>query len=167
MVFTDDEELSVKARSLRNQGEESKYVHQYLGHNYRMMDIVAGLGSSQLERIQETLRQRKKRVAYYKEHLKNVHYPKELPKTFNCNFFFLILVDNRDKLNKYLNSNGIDTRITYPMPINEQPMFQRFSNEYFPVSKEISEKVISLPIHHKLSMQQQDYIIKKINTFPG
>lgn len=167
MVFTQDKELAVKARYIRNQGEESKYVHQYLGNNYRMMDLVAGLGSSQLERIQETLQQRKKRVAYYKENLKNVQYPKELPNTFNCNFFFLILVDNRDQLNKHLNSYGIETRITYPMPINEQPMFQRFSDEYFPVSKEISEKVLSLPIHHKLSTQQQDFIIKKINTFTG
>ena len=167
MVFTEDEELSVKARSLRNQGELSKYVHQHLGNNYRMMDLVAVLGSSQLERIKETLRQRKKKVKYYKENLKNVQYPTELPHTFNSNFFFLILVDNRDKLNKYLNDNGIETRITYPMPINEQLAFQRFSKEDFLVSKEISEKVISLPIHHKLSIQQQDFIIKKINKFTG
>jgi len=167
MVLTEDEELSLKARSIRNQGEISKYVHQYLGNNYRMIDFLAVLGGPQLERMKETVKQRKKKVKYYKENLKNAEYPKELPNTFNCNFFFLILVDNRDKLNKYLNSNGIETRITYPIPINEQPIFRRYSKENFLVSKEISERVISLPIHHKLSIQQQDFIIKKINKFSG
>jgi perosamine synthetase len=167
MVFTNDERLFLKAKSIRNQGESAKYVHQNLGNNYRMTDFLAVLGSPQLERITETLKQRKKKIQYYKENLKNVEYPKELPNTFNCNFFFLILVDKRDELNTYLNRNGIETRITYPMPINEQPMFKRYSKEKFLVSKEISKKVISLPIHHRLSIQQQEYIIKKINKFAG
>ncbi len=167
MIFTKDKDIFLKARSIRNQGETSKYIHQYLGNNYRMTDIAAAIGNSQLKRIKETLKQRKKKIKYYKENLKNVEYPKELPNTINSNFFFLILVKNRNKLNKYLNDNGIETRITYPMPINEQPIFVKYSKETFPVSKEISRQIISLPIHYKLSTLQQDYIIKIINKFTG
>ena len=165
MIFTNDKELFQKAQSIRNQGEKSKYIHQYLGNNYRMMDIVAAMGCSQIDGINQTLKKRKKIVQYYKENLKNVEFPRELPNTFNSNFFFLILSDNRDELNKYLNQNGIDTRITYPMPINEQPVFKKFSNEIFLVAKEISNKVISLPVHQKLTKEQQDFIVKKINNF--
>jgi perosamine synthetase len=165
MIFSRDKKLCLKARVIRNQGESLKYIHKYLGNSYRMIDLLAAMGSSQLDRFEETLKQRKAKVEYYKENLKNVEYPCELPNTSSCYFFFLILVKNRDQLNKYLNCNGIDTRITYPIPINEQPVFKKIGKEVFPKAKEISKKVISLPIHHKLSVGQQDFIIKKINNF--
>jgi len=167
MVFTNKREFYIKALAIRNQGETSKYYHEYLGNNYRMTDLVAAIGNSQLKRFDTTLKQRKNKVDYYKDNLKNVEYPQVLPNTVSCNFFFLILVENRDKMNKYLNKNGIETRITYPMPLNEQPVFRKLSDEVFPVAKEISQKVISLPLHHNLSIEEQDYIINKINSFGG
>jgi len=167
MIFLKDKELSLKARAIRNQGESSKYIHSYLGNNYRMIDLLAALGNSQLNRFELTLKKRKEMVDYYKENLNNVEYPVQLANTNSCYFFFLILVNKRDKLNKYLNENGIETRITYPMPLNEQPVFKKFSKEIFPAAKEASKKVIALPIHYKLSIEQQDYIINKINRFMG
>jgi perosamine synthetase len=167
MVFTNKKDLFLKAQSIRNQGETSKYYHSCLGNNYRMIDLVATVGISQLKRIDETLKQRKEKAIYYKENLKNIEYPKELENTYNCNFFFPILSKNRQKLNKYLNENGIETRITYPIPINEQPVFKEYKNKVFPVAKEISNKIISLPMHHELIVEQQDYVIKKINSFNG
>jgi perosamine synthetase len=165
MIFTDDEKLKEKAKILRNQGETSKYKHNYLGNNYRMTDLAASIGNSQMDRFDKTLNDRISKARYYKENLKYVEYPEELNNTRNCYFFFLILVNNRDKLNKYLNENGIETRITYPLPINEQQIFRKYSKEVFPVAKKISKKVISLPIHHNLTINEQDYIIKKINDF--
>lgn len=167
MIFTNDKELYLKAQVIRNQGESSKYIHKYLGNNYRMMDLNAALGCSQINRLKETLRKRKEIASYYKELLENVEFPKELPNTFNCNFFFLILVNKRDKLNKYLNENGIETRITYPIPINEQPVFSNFSKVTFTKAKKFSNSVISLPTHNKITQEEQDYIIKKINNFGG
>lgn len=165
MVFTKDKDIFEKAQAIRNQGESSKYIHSVLGNNYRMTDITAAIGCSQIDRFDNTLKKRKEKVIYYKENLKNVKFPRELPNTYNCNFFFLILVDNRDKLNSYLNGNGIDTRITYPLPINEQPVFRKYCKEIFPMAKKISERIISLPIYNKLTYEEQDYIIEKINSF--
>lgn len=165
MVLTQDNNVCQQAKAIRNQGEVSKFEHQFLGHNYRMIDLVAALGNVQIERIQETLKVRKEKVEYYKDNLQNVRYPKELPDTVNSNFLFLIFADNRDKLNKHLNKKGIDTRITYPMPINEQPVFRKYSKEIFPIAKEVSQKVISLPLYHSLTRKEQEYIIKEINTF--
>jgi len=165
MVFSNDDNINEKARIIRNQGESSKYIHNMLGNNYRMMDLIAALGCSQINRIDETLKERREKVDYYKENLKNVEYPKELANTYNSYFFFLILVDNRDKLNKYLNENGIGTRITYPLPLNEQPVFSEISNKIFPIAKKISQRIISLPIYNKITREEQDYIIEKINKF--
>ena len=94
-----------------------------------------------------------------------MEFPRQLPKTVNSFFFFLILSNNRDKLNKFLNDNGIETRITYPLPLNEQQIFKNFSNEKFPMAKNLSKKVISIPIYNSLTINEQDYIIKKINNF--
>jgi perosamine synthetase len=165
MIFTKDENICDKAKAIRNQGETSKYLHQYLGNNYRMTDVLAAMGNSQSDRLEKTLEKRKIKVDYYKKNLENVSYPKELKNTVNSNFLFLILVENRDKMNDYLHANGIDTRITYPMPINEQPLFRKFSKDFFPVAKKVSNRIISLPLHNKLTTEEQDYIIKKINTF--
>ena len=167
MVFTNDEKLFLKAQAIRNQGESSKYIHSYLGNNYRMTDIAAAIGNSQMNRIKKTLEDRRKKIKYYKENLKNVNYPEELTNTKNCYFFFLILVKNRDKLIKHLNQNGIETRITYPLPINEQKIFKKYTNEKFPVAKEISKSIISLPIYNRLTTSEQDYIINKVNNFRG
>lgn len=167
MLFTDDRELFSKAQAIRNQGETSKYYHSYLGNNYRMTDIMAAIGNSQMDRFDETLNNRRSKVEYYKDNLKNVDFLQELPNTVSCYFFVLILVENRDRLNRHLNENEIETRITYPFPINEQPIFRSFSKEVFPVAKKISQKVISLPLHYDLSVDKQDYVIKIINNFRG
>lgn len=165
MVFSNDKDINEKARVIRNQGESSKYIHSCLGNNYRMMDLTAAIGCSQINRFDETLKDRKTKADYYRENLKNVEYPKELPNTYNSYFFFLILVENRDKLNQHLNENGIGTRITYPLPINEQPIFKKYKKETCTVAKNISKKVTSLPIYNKLTSEEQDYIIEKINSF--
>ena len=167
MVFTKDLDLFKEAKFIRNQGESSKYIHKKLGNNYRMTDLAASLGNSQMNRIDETFQERRAKIKVYKENLKKVEFPEEYPNTKSNYFFFSILTENRDELNKHLNHNGIETRITYPLPINEQTIFKKYSNEVFLVAKDIAKKVISLPIHYKLSTEEQAYIIEKINNFKG
>jgi perosamine synthetase len=164
MVFTDDKKLYEKAQILRNQGQTSRYLHSYLGNNYRMIDVIAAMGTAQMARFKKTIQQRKEKATYYKENLKNVEYPRELKQTKNSYFLFLILINKRDALNKYLNKNGIETRINYPTPVNEQPTLTKYSNEVFPKSKEAANQVLSLPLFHSITRAQQDYVIKKINS---
>lgn len=152
MVFTDDKTLCERARCIRNQGQTKRYVHTYLGNNYRMVDVIAGMGTSQMMRIKTTLKERRDKAFYYRELLEDVVYPYELKDTKNSFFLFLVLVDDRDELNKYLNRNGVETRIYYPL--DEQP-----------IAMASSEMVISLPLFDGLTRGQQDYVIKKINLF--
>lgn len=165
MIFTDNSEMFEKAQILRNQGQSSRYVHSHLGNNYRMTDIIAAMGTSQMKRIKQTINRRKQMVSYYKDNLENIKYPKELDNTSNSHFLFIILSDERDKLNKYLNKFGIETRINYSMPVNEQPILRKYSKEVFSKAKEMSNKVLSLPLFNNLTRKQQDYVIGKINSF--
>jgi perosamine synthetase len=163
MVFTKEKELYRKAQMIRNQGQSDRYVHPVLGNNYRMMDINAAMGCSQMERINKTLSHRRELVRYYKEHLKNIHFPEELAQTENSYFLCLILTDTRDKLRAHLAKNGIETRIHYPLPINKQPIHS--TKEIYPKATEVSQKILSLPLYHGLTRDQQEYVIKKINEF--
>lgn len=165
MVFTNDKKMYHAAQILRNQGQTSRYLHSLLGNNYRMIDVVAAMGVSQMVRFKKTLKRRIEKAVYYKEHLKNVEYPRELKNIKNNYFLFLIVTDKRDKLNNYLNKNGIETRINYPIAVNEQPVLKKFSSEVFPKSKEAASRVLSLPMFHSLTREQQDYVINKINSF--
>lgn len=165
MVFTNNRKLYEKAQMIRNQGQKSRYYHIYVGHNYRMNEITAAMGITQIARFKRTLQQRIEKAMYYKEHLKNVEYPRELEKTKNSYFLSLILTDKRDKLNRFLNKIGIETRINYPIPVNEQPILKKFDSTVFPKSKEASRRVLSLPLYHSMTREQQDYVIRSINSF--
>jgi len=163
MVLTNNKEHYQKAQMIRNQGQSDRFIHPILGNNYRMMDINAAMGCSQIDRFKKTLRARRELVKYYKEHLKNVFYPKELIQTKNSYSLFTILLENRDQLVAHLRNNGIETRIHYSTPINKQQI--HYSNEMYPKATEVSKRILSLPLYHGLTRDQQDYIIMAVNDF--
>jgi perosamine synthetase len=163
MVFTTNRKMSLKTQMIRNQGQSTRYIHPLIGNNYRMTDINAAVGNSQMKRIRKTLLHRANLANYYKEHLKNVTYPNELTNTTHSHLFFLILIDKRDKLMKYLSQKGIETRIHYPCPINKQPIY--YTPLVYSKATEVSQRILSLPMYHSLTREKQDYVIKKINEF--
>jgi perosamine synthetase len=163
MVLTKDKDMAQRARMIRNQGQTERFIHPVLGNNYRMTDINAAMGCTQMSRVKKTLLHRKELVRYYKECLKNVEYPKEHPHTHNSYSLFVILSSMRDKLQMHLEKNGIETRVHYPRPINKQPI--HYSEETYPKATEISQKILSLPLYHSMTRDQQDYVIKKVNDF--
>jgi len=55
MIFTNNKEFNLKARMIRNQGESSKYIHDIIGNNYRMTDLVASIGNSQMKAFEKTI----------------------------------------------------------------------------------------------------------------
>jgi dTDP-4-amino-4,6-dideoxygalactose transaminase len=165
MVFTKTKTDYEQACLIRNQGEAKKYVHVVLGNNYRMTDISAALGDSQLRRLDSIVEKRRKYALYYREELKDVEYPAEHPGVKNSFFLFPILVNNRDRLQKYLAHQGIESRVTYPMPINRQPIYRGYSNETFERAEETSRKILTLPIYGALTQDQRRLVVKSINAF--
>jgi dTDP-4-amino-4,6-dideoxygalactose transaminase len=75
------------------------------------------------------------------------------------------LANKRDKLNEYLKKNGIETRINYPTPVNDQQTLKKKRSDVFQNSKLAAKQVLSLPLYHNLTREQQDYVIKTINSF--
>jgi len=165
MVFTDDDDLAEKARAIRNQGESDvKYVHSYLGGNFRMTDLSAGFAIPQLERYEKTLEERRKKVALYKQLLDSLVETVVIRKEGrSCNFIFPIFHEQRDKLAEYLKDQGVDTRKIYPMTIPQQPIYR--NPKTFPIAEWFCQRTVSLPLYADLTSGQIEFVCEKIKEF--
>ena len=166
-VTTNDEELAKAIRSLANYGSQKKYVFQYCGRNSRLDEIQAAILDVKLKHLDEDLTLRKSVARRYIEGIKN---PKiTLPKIFDWNqhvfHLFPILCEERDKLQKYLEENGIGTNIHYPIPPHKQECYKEWNSISLPVTERIHAQELSLPMSPCLSDEQIDFVIKTINNW--
>jgi dTDP-4-amino-4,6-dideoxygalactose transaminase len=78
-----------------------------------------------------------------------------------------IQVSQRDKLRTYLKNQGIQTGIHYPIPLHLQPAYKHLglSEGSYPVSEQLAQRILSIPLYPELTKKQQDYIIDQINNF--
>jgi len=172
-ITTNSINLAEKLKILRSHGitKEKKIMSHYdgdwfyeqieLGFNYRMTDIQAALGRSQLTRIDKFVEERHKIYLKYKKNLKN--FPVILP--FHENFVYsslhlypILISDEsnkkRDEVFNYLREKGVFVNVHY-IPIHSQPFYQNlgFARNSFPNAMEYYKKTISLPIFPGLTNQ--------------
>lgn len=169
MVFTDDEELHRRARVIRNQGEDSdeKYRHVMLGHNYRMTDLHAAVGLAQFDRIDEIADKRSKLAEQYtaalRDHADVVDLPYVAPENEHAWFLYPVVLDNRDEVKAQLEENGVSTRITWPYPVHQQPLYrERFAGERYLVAEQLSQGVLSLPMFYQMTDEQQEHVVAEL-----
>jgi perosamine synthetase len=165
MIFTDDDNLSNIARAVRTHGEgEEKYVHKFLGGNYRMTDISAGFGIKQIDRYDKTLKERAEKVELYKKLLRNIiEFLEVRNNSVSCNFIFPIFYEKREELASFLKAKGVDTRKIYPMTIPQQPIYN--IKESYPVSEWFCDRTLSLPLYADLASEQIKYVCENIREF--
>tara|TARA_E500000178_G_scaffold350610_1_gene409931 strand:- start:439 stop:1596 length:1158 start_codon:yes stop_codon:yes gene_type:complete len=147
------------------------YEHQILGYNYRMNEIQAGLGISQISKLNKFYNERNKIKKYYLNKLsilsEKIILPTYLKNSKSSLHLFVIKIKkkyfNRDKLKIKLLNYGINTNVHY-MPIHLQPYFKKlgFKKNQFPLSEKYGEEALSLPIYPYLDKKTIDFIIKKI-----
>jgi len=188
-VMTNNDELAKKFKMIRDHGAEQKYVHLVYGHNYRMEGIQGAVLGVKLKHLDEWTNGRRKVAARYRELLKDVEeiiLPKEMDYAKHVYHLFVIQVRGeqsavmlrqaqqpnqrsarRDELQKYLNENGIATGLHYPVPLHLQPCFEHlgYKKGDFPVSEQLAEQGLSLPMYPELTDEQLNYISDKIHQF--
>lgn len=174
ILVTDDEELAKLARSMRNQGrgESGEWLdHERLGYNYRMDELSAALGCSQMERIEEILEKRAKVAGMYGEKLaevEEVQVPYIAPYVSRMSWFvYVIRLErgiNRNNVIKYLNKEGVQCK-PYFTPIHLQPFYRKmfgYKEGDFPVTEDVSGRTIALPFFSNLKEEQIDYVVEKL-----
>jgi len=166
-VTTDDDELAKVVRALANYGSGEKYVFDYQGLNSRVDEIQAAFLNIKLKYL-DTENQRRREIAQY--YLDNIINPDIiLPNSdFSLSHvwhLFVIRTKHRDKFQKYLTENDIQTLIHYPTPPHKQNAYKNWSNLEFPITEEIHSEVLSLPISPILSDKELKKVVVFINKF--
>lgn len=167
MLFTDCDEWARAARIIRSQGEdpEQKYHHPILGHNYRMSDLHAAVGLAQVRRFEEVLDARARAAARYLEALcgqPEVVLPEVRPGTRHAWFLFPILVPNRDRVRARMAEEGIETNVSWPLPLYRQEPYRKLASEPCPVAEDLCRRVLCLPLYHGLTAEEQDLVVTSL-----
>jgi dTDP-4-amino-4,6-dideoxygalactose transaminase len=173
MLTTYDAGIADRARTLRSQGERTRYVTEELGWNYRMTEPAAALGALQLKKLDARNEQRRKNAARLNELLAGfdaIALPTESPGTTHAWHQYTIRVlagrAQRDQLQASLKDRGIETAVFYPTPIHKQPLYQRLGlgEAELSVAQRICDEVLSLPVHPGLSPQDLDAIAEAVRA---
>ena len=143
------------------------YEMQQLGYNYRLSDIHAILGLSQLSRADENLKIRKSIARHYDDSLKDAHINPLPPDQGHAYHLYVIQVAKRKTLYNYLREHQIFAQVHY-IPIHLQPFYQKnfgWKKGDLPLTEAYYNSCLSLPIFPSLKTEQQAYVIEKLLEF--
>ena len=169
-VVTGDEQLFKKMLAIRDHGSTQKYHHDYIGHNYRMEGLQGAILDVKLKYLPQWTEKRRKNADLYRRYLADIEKvisPNEMPDTRHVYHLFVVRADKRDELKKYLNDHQIYTGIHYPIPCHFQKAYKSLYREAgnLPVSENLGDQILSLPMYPELEENQIEYISKKIRDF--
>lgn len=166
-VTTNDEELAQVIRALGNYGSHKKYENLYKGINSRLDEMQAAFLDVKLQSMDEDNQKRRDIAKYYRENIKNdkIILPVEKNESSHVWHLFVIRTSERDTLQKYLADNGIQTLIHYPTPPHKQSAYKEWNNDSYPLSEQIHNEVLSLPISGIQNFEDTKKIIEIINKF--
>ena len=147
------------------------YEQHHLGYNYRMSDISAALGNSQLTHLKLFIKQRNKIAQIYEKKLnkKFITFQKINKNSYSSRHLFIIRIAKKfhNKLFNFLRKNKIYVQVHY-IPIYKQPYYKKnfnFNEKNFPNSEKYYSEAISIPIYFNLSIKKQLHVIGLINSF--
>lgn len=166
-VSSRNKQLIDKLKTIQNFGFNNSRDSQALGFNAKMQEFNAAIGIRQLERFKGRLQQRQSVLKKYKAGLKSLTFQQNAEISSVC--FASAIVPksvNRNKLVEELNSIGIQIREYYNPPIHKQVYFMRnkhlSKSQRLNITNDISEKIISLPVHDDMNSAHIDAIIDEI-----
>lgn len=173
IIVTNNPEINTLARSLRNQGRDEMGAwleHKRLGYNYRMDEMSAALGVSQLKKIETFLAKREKVARAYTERLNNWGFLRTQvirPYVHMSWFIYVITLEkglDRDNVMKKMAERGIPTR-GYFFPMHLQPYIRDmfgFKGGELPVTEDIAKRTLALPFHNNLSEDEIDEVVEAL-----
>lgn len=168
-LLTDNPVLAEKIRKLRNYGSGVKYINEMTGKNTRLDEIQAAVLKVSLRHLQEGNSYRKRIAERYLSEIKNplIQLPQTKAGCEHVYHVFAIQCKNRDKLQKYLNDNGIETLIHYPIPPHMQECYRYlgYKEGDYVISERIAKQELSLPIYNGMPENDIDAVISAINNY--
>jgi dTDP-4-amino-4,6-dideoxygalactose transaminase len=174
-VTTDNDELADTIRALGNYGSRKKYINDYQGLNSRLDEIQAAVLQVKLSRLDKDNQRRREIAQYYCENIKNPEIV--LPNNNNFSLFtfhfslshvwhlFVIRTPERDRLQKFLLENGVETLIHYPIPPHKQGAYRGWNSLSLPITEKIHNEVLSLPLSPVMKNEDVRIVSELINAY--
>jgi len=170
-VTTNDAAIAKKIRMLRDHGQSQKYFHDIEGFNGRLDSIQAGILGAKLSRLEEWNERRRQAAQRYQEIFREFegdfalpHTPRWAKPVFHL---YVIRVQDREELQRYLTSKKIGTGIHYPVPLHLQRAYHDLGYEAgaFPIAEKIASELLSLPMFPQITKEQQRRVVDTITAF--
>ena len=170
-ITTNDAELAKMLRALRNYGSHEKYKNLVAGINSRLDEIQAAMLDIKLKHLDKEVAHRRNIANLYIQGITNPLLTLPVEKISVENYtphvwhLFVIRLEQRDALQKYLAENGVQTLIHYPIPPHKQQAYEEWNDLSYPIAEKIHSEVLSLPIGPTLSNNDVNKIIQLCNNF--
>ena len=171
-IFTNDDALEKRLRSIVNHGMKVRYYHDNVGVNSRLDTIQAAILDVKLNHLNTYNENRRKAADYYDQAFadyKQLQTPKRYDKSNHIFHQYTLVLKNVDRvaLQEFLKSKGIPAPIYYPVPLHLQEAYKdtRYKKGDFPVTEVLCNSVISLPIHTEMTEDDLQYITSSVLEF--
>lgn len=171
-IFTSDDDLAHRIRGIVNHGMYERYYHDEVGVNSRLDSLQAAILRIKLPLLDEYNAKRRAAADFYDNAFKdieNIETPKRREDSHHVFHQYTLKVKNVDRnaLQKFLGEKDIPAMIYYPVPLHKQKAYTSddYSDDQFPVTMELIDQVISLPMHTELSEEQLIYITDSVKEF--
>jgi dTDP-4-amino-4,6-dideoxygalactose transaminase len=167
-IITDDYEMYLKIKALRNYGSHKKYYNRYFGINSRLDELQAAFLRVKLRYLETITKHKGELAQVYRSKITNSHVI--LPVTQNegedVYHIYNVRCERRDELKDFLLGKGIKTEIHYPIPPHLQDAYKDlFAGKSYPVSEEIHRTTLSLPLSYCHTKDEIMFVAETINEY--
>jgi dTDP-4-amino-4,6-dideoxygalactose transaminase len=168
-ITTNDSELASTLNIIRNYGSGKKYFNQFQGVNSRLDELQAGLLSVKLKYLQVETEIRRSIANAYLDGINNTNLILPVVSDPNSHVWhlFVLRTSNRNKFQQFLSDNGVQTVIHYPVPPHKQSAYKSMNSLNLPITEEIHETILSIPIDISMSNEDVKTVIDACNRYNG
>lgn len=164
-VTTNDPDLARMIGSLRNYGSTIKYYNDHIGTNSRLDEVQAAILNVKMKYLDAENQRRRELARFYLSEIKHPYLALPSPKTLFDDAWHLFVVRHpkREQFIDYLMDNGIQATVHYPVPPHKQKAYAAYNHLNLPISEQIHNEVVSLPLNPSMTDAEAAYIVQTIN----
>lgn len=170
MIVTNDPEVAQICASLRHQAYSSEpYVHDTVGHNFRMTEMQAAIGLVQLGKLEAVSERRRENAAYYDDHItEHFRRPRVAPTSRHVYHQYTLRVpdgrrETRDEVRAELERGGVASGVYYPLPLHLQPPYLKLGNPPCHSAEQAVADMFSIPVHPSVSEADRSLVAAELN----